>query len=131
MPKTARAMQFDNTQPIWAQIYELLLTRIGEGEWREEERVASVRELGATLAVNPNTVMRAYERATDDQLIYNRRGIGYFVSEGAQERAATLLRQRFEREQLPSIFRSMQRVGITIDEFVSLYKNFQDNENKQ
>lgn len=124
-------MQFDNTQPIWAQIYELLLTHIADGEWREEERVASVRELGATLAVNPNTVMRAYERATDEQLIYNRRGIGYFVSVGARERASTLLRQRFEREQLPSIFRSMQRVGITAEEFVSLYKNYQENENKQ
>lgn len=124
-------MQFDNTQPIWAQIYELLLTHIADGEWCEEERVVSVRELGATLAVNPNTVMRAYERATDEQLIYNRRGIGYFVSVGARERAATLLRQRFEREQLPSIFRSMQRVGITAEEFVSLYKNYQENENKQ
>ena len=124
-------MQFDNTQPIWAQIYELLLTHIADGEWCEEERVASVRELGATLAVNPNTVMRAYERATDEQLIYNRRGIGYFVSVGARECAATLLRQRFEREQLPSIFRSMQRVGITAEEFVSLYKNYQENENKQ
>ena len=124
-------MQFDNTQPIWAQISELLLTHIADGEWCEEERVASVRELGATLAVNPNTVMRAYERATDEQLIYNRRGIGYFVSVGARERAATLLRQRFEREQLPSIFRSMQRVGITAEEFVSLYKNYQENENKQ
>lgn len=124
-------MQFDNTQPIWAQIYELLLTHIADGEWCEEERVASVRELGATLAVNPNTVMRAYERATDEQLIYNRRGIGYFVSVGARERAATLLRRRFEREQLPSIFRSMQRVGITAEEFVSLYKNYQENENKQ
>ena len=124
-------MQFDNTQPIWAQIYELLLTHIADGEWHEEERVASVRELGATLAVNPNTVMRAYERATDEQLIYNRRGIGYFVSVGARERAATLLRERFEREQLPSIFRSMQRVGITAEEFVSLYKNYQENENKQ
>lgn len=124
-------MQFDNTQPIWAQIYELLLTHIADGEWCEEERVASVRELGATLAVNPNTVMRAYERATDEQLIYNRRGIGYFVSVGARERAATLLRQRFEREQLPSIFRSMQRVGITAEEFVLLYKNYQENENKQ
>lgn len=124
-------MQFDNTQPIWAQIYELLLTHIADGEWCEEERIASVRELGATLAVNPNTVMRAYERATDEQLIYNRRGIGYFVSVGARERAATLLRQRFEREQLPSIFRSMQRVGITAEEFVSLYKNYQENENKQ
>lgn len=124
-------MQFDNTQPIWAQIYELLLTHIADGEWCEEERVASVRELGATLAVNPNTVMRAYERATDEQLIYNRRGIGYFVSVGARERAATLLRQRFERELLPSIFRSMQRVGITAEDFVSLYKNYQENENKQ
>ena len=124
-------MQFDNTQPIWAQIYELLLTHIADGEWSEEERVASVRELGATLAVNPNTVMRAYERATDEQLIYNRRGIGYFVSVGARERAATLLRERFEREQLPSIFRSMQRVGITAEEFVLLYKNYQENENKQ
>lgn len=124
-------MQFYNTQPIWAQIYELLLTHIADGEWCEEERVASVRELGATLAVNPNTVMRAYERATDEQLIYNRRGIGYFVSVGARERAATLLRERFEREQLPSIFRSMQRVGITAEEFVSLYKNYQENENKQ
>lgn len=124
-------MQFDNTQPIWAQIYELLLTHIADGEWCEEERVASVRELGATLAVNPNTVMRAYERATDEQLIYNRRGIGYFVSVGARERAATLLRQRFERELLPSIFRSMQRVGITAEELVSLYKNYQENENKQ
>ena len=123
-------MQFDNTQPIWAQIYELLLTHIADGEWCEEERVASVRELGATLAVNPNTVMRAYERATDEQLIYNRRGIGYFVSVGARERAATLLRQRFEREQVPSIFRSMQRVGITGEDFVSLYKNYQENENK-
>ena len=124
-------MQFDNTQPIWAQIYELLLTHIADGEWPEEERIPSVRELGATLAVNPNTVMRAYERATDEQLIYNRRGIGYFVSVGARERAAILLRQRFEREQLPSIFRSMQRVGITAEEFVSLYKNYQENENKQ
>ena len=124
-------MQFDNTQPIWVQIYELLLTHIADGEWCEEERVASVRELGATLAVNPNTVMRAYERATDEQLIYNRRGIGYFVSAGAKRRAATLLRERFEREQLPSIFRSMQRVGITAEEFVSLYKNYQENENKQ
>ena len=124
-------MQFDNTQPIWAQIYELLLTHIADGEWCEEERIASVRELGATLAVNPNTVMRAYERATDEQLIYNRRGIGYFVSVGARERAATLLRERFEREQLPSIFRSMQRVGITAEEFVLLYKNYQENENKQ
>ena len=75
--------------------------------------------------------MRAYERATDEELIFNRRGIGYFVGEGAQRTAAALLRQRFESEQLPRIFSSMQRVGITAEEFVSLYKKYQENENKQ
>ena len=67
------------------QIYELILSRIASSEWAEEERIPSVRELGATLVVNPNTVMRTYERLTEENLIFNRRGIGYFVAEDAQQ----------------------------------------------
>ena len=84
-------MNFDNSQPIWLQIYELILSRIASTEWAEDERIPSVRELGATLVVNPNTVMRTYERLTDEGLIYNRRGIGYFVAYGAKARAAEIV----------------------------------------
>ena len=86
-------MNFDTSQPIWMQIYELILSRIASSEWAEEQRIPSVRELGATLVVNPNTVMRTYERLTDEELIFNRRGIGYFVAEGAKNRAAAIARE--------------------------------------
>lgn len=125
-------MEFDQSQPIWMQICELICNRIASAEWKAGERIPSVRELGAGLAVNPNTVMRAYERLTEEELVFNRRGIGYFVAEGAQPRAAAALRRRFEEEQLPRIFRSMRRVGLTADEFVILYRKYlETDENKQ
>lgn len=122
-------MNFDNSQPIWMQIYELILSRIASSEWPEGERIPSVRELGATLVVNPNTVMRTYERLTDEALIFNRRGIGYFVAEGAKNKAATIAHERFITEQLPILFAKMKSIGITAEEILTLYNDY-NNENK-
>lgn len=77
-------MQFSDDKPIWRQIYELIAMRILSEEWIETERIVSVRELAAEVGVNPNTVMRSYERLESDGIIFNRRGIGFFVSEGAK-----------------------------------------------
>ena len=119
-------MNFDNSQPIWMQIYELILSRIASSEWAEGARIPSVRELGATLVVNPNTVMRTYERLTDEGLIFNRRGIGYFVAEGAQAEAAAIARERFITEQLPSLFAKMKSIGITAEEILTLYNDYEN-----
>jgi DNA-binding transcriptional regulator YhcF (GntR family) len=108
------------------QIYELILSRIASSEWAEEQRIPSVRELGATLVVNPNTVMRTYERLTDEGLIFNRRGIGYFVAEGAKNRAAAIAQERFISEQLPSLFAKMKSIGITADEILTLYQEYEN-----
>ncbi len=88
-----------------------------------------MRELGATLVVNPNTVMRTYERLTDENLIFNRRGIGYFVAEEAKDRAAAIARERFITEQLPQLFAKMKSIGITAEEILTLYNDY-NNENK-
>ena len=119
-------MNFDNSQPIWMQIYELILSRIESSARAEEERIPSVLELGATLVVNPNTVMRTYERLTDEGLIFNRRGIGYFVAKGAQAEAAAIARERFITEQLPSLFAKMKSIGITAEEILTLYNDYEN-----
>ena len=54
-------MQFSEDKPIWRQIYDHITMRILAGEWRELERIISVREMAAAVGVNPNTVMRSYE----------------------------------------------------------------------
>ena len=122
-------MQFTEEKPIWRQIYDLIAMRILSGEWAEMERIVSVRELASTIGVNPNTVMRTYERLTDEGLIFNRRGIGYFVAEDAQQRAAAIARERFITEQLPQLFAKMKSIGITAEEILTLYNDY-NNENK-
>lgn len=108
-------MQFSEEKPIWRQIYELIAMRILSGEWPEGERIVSVREMAASVGVNPNTVMRSYERLEGDGIIFNRRGIGFFVSEGAKDHIRQLERQKFMDEELPKLRERLNLIGLTID----------------
>ena len=81
-------MDFKETQAIYLQIVDLVCDNIMTGKWKAGERVPSVRELGVQLEVNPNTVMRAYDCLQDKQIIYNKRGVGYCVEEGAPAQIA-------------------------------------------
>ena len=108
-------MQFSEEKPIWRQIYELIAMRVLSGQWPEGERVASVREMAVSVGVNPNTVMRSYEKLEADGIIYNRRGIGFFVSEGAKEHIRQLERQKFMDEELPKLRERLQLLGLMIE----------------
>ena len=72
--------QFSDDKPIWRQIYDMIAMRVLSGQWQEEERIVSVREMAASVGVNPNTVMRSYEHLEAVGIIFNRRGIGFFVN---------------------------------------------------
>lgn len=108
-------IQFTEEKPIWRQIYELIAMRILSGEWAEMERIVSVREMAAAVGVNPNTVMRSYEKLEVDGIIFNRRGIGFFVSEGAKDHIKQLERKKFMDEELPKLKERLSHIGLTID----------------
>ena len=71
-------MEFNSNRPIYLQICDWICERILSGDLAPDSRIQSVREFGAEIGVNPNTVMRSYEKLTADGIIYNKRGIGYF-----------------------------------------------------
>lgn len=108
-------IQFTEEKPIWRQIYELIAMRILSGEWAEMERIVSVREMAAAVGVNPNTVMRSYEKLEADGIIFNRRGIGFFVAEGAKDHIKQLERKKFMDEELPKLKERLSYIGLTID----------------
>ena len=64
-------MDFNADKPIFLQIADSVCDRILSGELNGEDRIPSVREFGADIGVNPNTVMRTYEKLTADGIIYN------------------------------------------------------------
>lgn len=108
-------MEFNNNKPIYLQIVDSVCERILNGELRPESRLMSVRELGAELEVNPNTVMRSYERMTDAGIIYNKRGIGYFISADAKSIVLSTQQKYFLEEELPAILRKMKLLDIDPD----------------
>lgn len=89
--------------------------RILSGEWPEQQRIVSVREMAQMVGVNPNTVMRSYERLEGDGIIYNRRGIGFFVAEGAKDHIKQLERKKFMDEELPKLRERLVFLGLSID----------------
>ena len=108
-------VQFSEDKPIWRQIYDLIAKHILSGEWPEGERIVSVREMASQVGVNPNTVMRSYERLEGDGIIYNRRGVGFFVAVGAQDHIKQLERKKFMDEELPRLKERLAHIGLTIE----------------
>lgn len=117
-------MDFNNTQPIFIQIADYICTQALQGNFSPGCRIPSVRELAVQLEVNPNTVMRAYERLQNSGIIYNKRGIGYFIADNALTQIHQLKKQQFIDEILPSMFKEMQLLGIDITEIATQYAQF-------
>lgn len=113
-------MEFSENKPIYLQIADGISEKILSGELKEGDRILSVRELGAELGVNPNTAMRSYEKLTNDGIIYNQRGIGYFVSEGAQGIALEKMRTDFLENELPQILRKMRLLELKAEDCLKL-----------
>ena len=117
-------MQFRESQAIYLQIADYVCEKILLQEWKPEERVPSVRELAVQLEVNPNTVMRTFEFLQGQDIIFNRRGIGYFVSDDAVKHATQYMKSQFIEKELPQIFRNIYLLGMEIDELKPRYEKF-------
>ena len=86
------------------------------------DRMQSVREMAESVQVNPNTVMRSYSYLQDEGLIFNKRGIGYFIAEDALNRTQDMKKNNFIQNALPEFFRQMDLLGIDFEELKKLYK---------
>ena len=103
-------MDFSNDKAIYIQIAERLCDEILAGKYREDERVPSVREYAVLLEVNTNTTVKSYDQLASEGIIYNKRGLGYFVSSGAKRQIKKTRKQEFMKE------RQMILLDISLDE---------------
>ena len=113
-------MEFDSNRPIYLQIADAFCERVLSGELHSGDRIPSVREYGASIGVNPNTVARSYERLTDMGAIYNQRGIGFFVAEDALKTIREAYRKQFLEEDLPRFAERARLLGISKEEIISV-----------
>jgi DNA-binding transcriptional regulator YhcF (GntR family) len=117
-------MEFKESQAIYLQIADHMCEQILLDKWKMEDRIPSVRELAVQLEVNPNTVMRTCEYLQQYEIIYNKRGIGYFVATNAGKKIKQLKKERFLANELPQFFRNIYLLDIELDELKTHYEKY-------
>ena len=115
-------MNFKDNNPIYLQIAERICDEILQGIYREDDRIPSVREYAAMVEVNANTVVRTYDWLQSQEIIYTRRGLGYFVSPEAGEKIFTLRKATFFATDLPEFFKQLRALEIPISDIVRMYE---------
>ena len=117
-------MKFKESKPIYLQIADRICDEILQGKYKEEERIPSVREYASTVEVNANTVVRSFDYLQSQDIIYNKRGLGYFVHTGARERILELRKEVFLRDELPEFFRQIKTLDIPLKEVEKMYSDY-------
>lgn len=117
-------MKFRDNQSIYLQIAERICDEILDNKFPPGERIPSIREYAAMVEVNANTVVRSYEWLQQHEIIFNKRGIGYYVSPDGKNRIREMRRVRFFEDELPLFFNRLYTLGISIDEIDRRYNEY-------
>ncbi|WP_347159509.1 GntR family transcriptional regulator [Pontibacter chitinilyticus] len=109
-------MDFKENQAIYLQIANRFFENILQKKWDSGDKIPSIRDMAVEFEVNPNTTMRTFNYLQDKGIIYNKRGIGYFLADDGFQKTIALKREQFLEEELPVFFRNMQLLGISLDD---------------
>ena len=74
-------LNYRDTRPFYQQIKDNVRQLVDSGALKKDEKLPSVRDMAASLAINPNTIQRAYRELESEGYIYTLSGKGTFVAE--------------------------------------------------
>lgn len=123
-------MNFNDNKPIYLQIADSLMDSIVRGDLPDESRLPSVRDYAIEAGVNPNTVMRTFIWLQQQELIYMKRGIGYFVASNAADRILQMRKEYFFDHEANYFFDRLSSFGISPEQLMNAYTDFLANSPK-
>lgn len=109
-------VNWSDDSPIYRQLKARVLDMMLDGRLKAGDALPSVRQVAAEYQLNPITVSRAYQELAEENLVEKRRGLGMFVTDGAQQELLASERKRFLREEWPRILERIRRLGLELDE---------------
>ena len=109
-----------SAETLQEQIIGQIRARILSGELESEHGLPSIRNLAKELKVSVITVQRAYEQLLNEEIIYSRRGKGFFVAPLGQSDKSALAQQRFSN-QLVKLVRMARRDGLNDEEVTQIF----------
>ncbi len=112
-------INYRDQRPIYEQVKDGFRRLILIGVLKPEEKMPSVRELAGSLAINPNTIQRAYRELEQEGYICSVPGKGSFVADSGE--AASIHRKELV-DRLLTVSEELKTLGIGTERQIELIK---------
>ena len=115
-------MKFRKQRAIYLQIGDYLCENILTSTYAPGDKIPSVRDMAVSVEVNPNTVMRTYTDLQQKGILFNQRGIGFFVADDAVEKILEMKKREFLKADLPDFFKTIRLLNLQYEDLQELYQ---------
>lgn len=117
-----------NDKAIFLQIAEQLEDSIFTGVYPEETKIPSMNDISALFNINPHTVLKGMNILVDEGIIYKKRGLGMYVTEGAVEKIRQKRQGQFFSSYVLSLIEEAKKLNMSKDDILKLIeKGYSDN----
>lgn len=115
-------MDFNSTneKPIYIQLADWLADMIIEGAVKEGEQIPSTTEISVAYKVNPATALKGINILVDKSVIFKKRGVGMFVSDGAVKILKKERKNDFQKTFVKAMVDEAKKLGIEKKEILSM-----------
>ena len=107
------SINYRDARPIYEQVKDSMRRSIITGVMKTDEKLPSVREAAVELAINPNTIQKAYRELESEGYIYSVPGKGNFVGECREAKES---RKAEIFEQLDATVNELSQLGVSSEE---------------
>lgn len=121
-------MKIDETSltPIFIQVAQWLEEEILKGHILEEEQVPSTNQFATMYKINPATARKGFTLLVEEGILYKKRGIGMFVSQGATEKIKERARTRLVEESIRQLLQEAARLGLTKQDVIQMIDHIKE-----
>ncbi|EGT4601290.1 GntR family transcriptional regulator [Clostridioides difficile] len=116
----------NNEEPIFIQIARAIEDEILSNGIKEEEQVPSTTELSKLYKINPATVLKGINILVDKNILYKKRGIGMFVSDGAKTIIKEARKENFKHNFVKNLLQEANKLEINREELIDIIINFKE-----
>lgn len=116
------SVTFDEKQPIFQQVADIIEDDILNGTYREDEQILSVAQFSQLFQINPATVVKGIGLLVNEEILYKKRGLGMYVSSDAKQKIKNKRRNRFHKELLSNLICEADKLELATEDIIEMIK---------
>lgn len=113
-------LDLNSERPIFVQIAEGIEDAILSGAFPEESQIPSITEFSVNYKINPATALKGITILVDNGIIYKKRGLGMFVTEGAVIKLKDKRKELFYDNFIKNLVAEAKRLDLTEQEIIGM-----------